>query len=757
MLTFQRLSVILALLIALAPMSFAEDAAAPGVIAPTEPVAAPTATPAPAPMETLAPTPVPAVPAEPPKAEAVNEVPILMQAIEVLGTQIERNPAGRTITRVQRDEIAATDTFSLKDLLESSPGINLKQTNGPRDVSISIRGSGAKQGFGVRNMKIYEDWFPTTQSDGLSRTDLHDPNAYEGMDVMRGPSSSLYDNYAIGGVLNFRARRGRDIQGLDMGSSAGSHGYLNNTLHLGNQSQGMEYSLFGSVIKGDGFLNHSDYITATQNFNLTFTPDEKRTFHFKFLNNDLETNVPNRISLNQFDLDPRSSGLTTGTAAGSVSAEQAAQNRHDRRTIIGGRFEYAPDPLTGIRVMAAYDVKDINQTFSTVIDNVNPNFHHYIDVTREGMVFGKPAKHLAGVFYNYMEQESTNFQNMADFRGTRGRMESNTRGWHRNYGGRLREELSLTPTLNLVMGVGAENSDVNANVTTRTGAETYRRIPVDRSFFNVAPEIGLVYQATPKTKFNARAGSAYGIPGIGQLTTTAQGTPGNNSDLDAQRVVGFELGADRRGDALSVNAVGYYEFFYDEFITQAPAPGSAGTSNFTSNAPRADHRGAELWVNWKLPAGLFWSAAYTFNNHVYTEYEERFSTTTVVDRKGNKVPGVEEHIVNTKVGVESAMGLGGWVELSWVDDYFINNSNTLKAEDYTVLNLNMHYGRKLKGRVFKGVTLFFDVKNALDKLYIGSANVVADSATSTPTSLRNTAAFFAAPTRQFFGGVKLEF
>ena len=83
---------------------------------------------------------------------------------------------------------------------------------------------------------IFEDGFPVTQPDGLSRSDLIDPHAYGAIDVIRGPSSALFGNYATGGALNFRTRRGGRINGLEYGVDGGSFGYLNNYLTAGKKS-----------------------------------------------------------------------------------------------------------------------------------------------------------------------------------------------------------------------------------------------------------------------------------------------------------------------------------------------------------------------------------------------------------------------------------------------------------------------------------------------------------------------------------------
>ena len=47
----------------------------------------------------------------------------------------------------------------MSELLQYSPGVSFKQGNGPRDIGVSIRGSNARNGFGVRNIVVLEDGF----------------------------------------------------------------------------------------------------------------------------------------------------------------------------------------------------------------------------------------------------------------------------------------------------------------------------------------------------------------------------------------------------------------------------------------------------------------------------------------------------------------------------------------------------------------------------------------------------------------------
>jgi iron complex outermembrane receptor protein len=228
-------------------------------------------------------------------------------------------PNGQTETTIDRSQFDNRPSFSVADVLRESPGISVKQGNGPRDIGISIRGSNARNGFGIRNLVIFDDGFPVTQPDGLSRSDLIDPKAYGAIDVIRGPSSALYGNYATGGALNFRTRPGRTIDGAEYGVDGGSFGYLNNYMTYGKKVGNFEGSLFASDARGDGFIQNSWFNTQTVNFlgTLQATPDDR--FTVKFINNNLDTRLPIRLSFNQYHQNPFQQGCDMAGVAGCGS------------------------------------------------------------------------------------------------------------------------------------------------------------------------------------------------------------------------------------------------------------------------------------------------------------------------------------------------------------------------------------------------------------------------------------------------------
>src|SRR5690349_21014743 len=93
-----------------------------------------------------------APPAAPPRVtETLPEVTVTAPPTAAAPSVVER-PTGQTVTTLPRDQFKDSPAFSAGQVLQYVPGVTIKQGNGPRDVGISIRGSNARNGFGVRNI-----------------------------------------------------------------------------------------------------------------------------------------------------------------------------------------------------------------------------------------------------------------------------------------------------------------------------------------------------------------------------------------------------------------------------------------------------------------------------------------------------------------------------------------------------------------------------------------------------------------------------
>ena len=90
---------------------------------------------------------------------------------------------------------------SLQDYLTMIPGLYAQNTqNFAQDLRISIRGFGARSGFGIRGIQLIVDGIPETTPDGQGQLDNLPLGLIQSLTVLRGPASSFYGN-ASGGVI----------------------------------------------------------------------------------------------------------------------------------------------------------------------------------------------------------------------------------------------------------------------------------------------------------------------------------------------------------------------------------------------------------------------------------------------------------------------------------------------------------------------------------------------------------------------------
>jgi iron complex outermembrane receptor protein len=710
---------------------------------------------------------------------------------------------GQTVTTIDDRAFRDTPATTIADIVKLSPGVAVIQGNGPRDVGVSIRGSNARNSFGARNIQVFEDDFPVTQPDGLARFDLTDPHAYGAVDVVRGPSSARYGNYALGGAINFRTRRGADIHGAEIGLDGGGDGYANLYATIGAAGPSFEYALFGSFVRAGGSTGHSHYETGTINALATYALSDRDRVTAKIIYNEGEFELSTRLSFNQYLMNPYQRGCeaaaTAAPGCGTIlvfrnginapprllptdpdprppqTATEGDLARNDRRTIAGLRYEHDFGPNLTWRTQAVFDSRVVNQPTSALpFKGTLDSYNLTSDVTGHGSLLGMDTTSFAGIFYNYLDNQSYTFNKTLAGRNGIGALAQTVFGDIRNMGGHLREELQLSSSLRLIAGVGGERSILDGRATNYAypvnANPTLIVVPALRHFWNVAPEASLMFQASKAVRLHARVGTGYGIPQASGLFVTPAGVPGNNIALKAQRNIGIDGGANIDiADHLHAEITLYQEWFRNEQVSQSAG---IGLLAYTTNAPRSLHRGVEIGADWQpLPAvlpGARLQASYSYNDQHYSNFTERLSAgrfDTLLDRAGNKIPGVIPTFVNGRIAYDQPSGpltgVGGFVEIGYRQGYYIDNSNQLKLPGYTLFNLNLHYDPPAGEGWLSRLRFYASVQNLFDRTYAGSASVIADSLNAS-TGLPNgtaalqgvTGSIYAGTPRTVYAGVK---
>ena len=152
---------------------------------------------------------------------------------------------GNTPTRVETIELEEIDEkanmrpSNVAMILHESTGIAVQQTSATSGSS-SIR----IQGLDGRYTQILKDGFPSfgNFANGLSILEIP-PLDLKQVEIIKGPSSTLFGAGAIAGVINFISRTPREKQNLDILTNYANTGLVNFGLFASKKSKNFGYTL----------------------------------------------------------------------------------------------------------------------------------------------------------------------------------------------------------------------------------------------------------------------------------------------------------------------------------------------------------------------------------------------------------------------------------------------------------------------------------------------------------------------------------
>jgi iron complex outermembrane receptor protein len=162
--------------------------------------------------------------------------------------------APSSVSIVTQDDIKKYGHRTLSDILRGVRGLYVNDDRGYN--SIGVRGVNRPGDYGGRMLitvdghRLNDPIFDSAFSGPEFPLDV---DLIERVEVIRGPGSSLYGNNAFFGVINVITRKGRDVNGAELSSSAGSLDTYTGRVTYGNQfTNGVELLLSGTLYDSAG-------------------------------------------------------------------------------------------------------------------------------------------------------------------------------------------------------------------------------------------------------------------------------------------------------------------------------------------------------------------------------------------------------------------------------------------------------------------------------------------------------------------------
>lgn len=661
--------------------------------------------------------------AQPASNGGLEEIVVTATRLE---TPLSHVPAA--ISVVGEDDIQlGRQQLALDESLSRVPGVFMQDRyNFAQDLRVSIRGFGARANFGIRGVKILVDGIPETLPDGQGSVDTVDIGTASQIEVIRGPSSTLYGN-ASGGVINVTTEPPPDQPFAELRLSGGDYDFRKAQVKAGGQTDKLGYLLSLSNLDYGGYRDHSRAKSKqlSGRLNFDFRGDRKLLASFNYTDQPVSDD-PGGVTAELAASDPTAAWPTN---VAFDAGESLTQSRlgfvydvplGDNNSLTARNY-YVWRDFAGALPFEAGGIVEFDRFFAGGGLSYNYN----------GFWLDRPNRLVVGFDVDSQDDDRTRYDNLNGIKGPRVFDQNES---VQSVGVFLQNELSITEDLLLTLGLRFDQ--VNFDVTDHYLADGNDSGNVDEN--GTSPMAGLVYTLSPALNFYATYSTAFETPTTTEFNNPS-GAGGFNQSLDPQLATNYEVGmrgllADRHHYELSIFTIGVK----DELIP-FEVPGSPGRDYFV-NAGRSTRNGAEMSLISNITDRWRTTFSYTYSDFTF----DRFVDADGTDFSGKTIPGTAADVLYGEVSYLDPTGWFGSVDALHVGKQYANNANTASNAPYTLSNVRVGYNYD-SGSLL--VTPFVAVNNLFDERYNANVRLNAFGGRY----------FEPAPGRNYYAGVTVRF
>lgn len=508
-------------------------------------------------------------------------------------------------------------SIAVDEALRLVPGVRIdNQANGSR-VHLSIRGQGILSERGLRGIKVLIDGIPVNDPTGFA-SDLYDVDwsIVNRIEVLRGPSASLYGGGANAGILNIKTPDGgnKNVNGLIF-SSLGSNGFFKALAQVDGTVDKLKYRVSYSNFGGDGFRYHTAFRGDIFSEKMTWQPGENiRITQILSVSEYFNQNAEG-LNLSQLD-NPRQA---------NPDAIPCNEYQNTKRITNGLVSEFKLSDNQEILLTGFLKVTDYREPGSSAVQYrtfVTPGgFVQYNLKWGESTIKNYLS---AGVDFQVQKIEEYKVPNIKVATRTEKIGEismevkegdtllANQTINQSSVGVFLTDRLELGSKLNAMFSM---RYDMMSNRLT----DKMNRAPLlsgTANFNNVTARFGLAYNINTSFNIYANTGQGYLPPATEELMNNPVSFGGFNKDLKPATSLGEEIGIrGYAGNSLYYDLTLFYMNTDNDFYRYRMP--SRPLETFYGNVGSSKRAGFESFVNWTPVKDLSLQLAYTWSDFKY--------------------------------------------------------------------------------------------------------------------------------------------
>lgn len=645
-----------------------------------------------------------------------------------LGLTPRETPA--SVESISSELMAQRGARTFEEALRGATGVTTGGAPGSPSV-VSTRGF-----TGNANVYLF-DGSRITQASMSSRP--QDTFNYQSIDILKGPSSVLYGDSALGSTINFITKRPGSGSGIDVLASYGSFNTSRLGVGFGANVAGGEIRADLSRQSSDGFIDRNTQKLWNLTLGAAFNLSSRLKLEVSFdVLKDKQLSYWGTPLISAANAQ-NPTGIVTDLAGGRVIDRRLLKtnfNVNDGEMTndsywTRGKLSWAINPQWTLRNELSYYTADRFWRNAEVYTFIAPNLvdrslvyithdHNVLtnrtDLAYQGQWGSMKNRFVAGVEYSKTDFGSRRRFSGADPVALRVNLDNPSFGAFidndaiYNAAGAVNQQVTADiPTLsffaenalsvlpNLIVVAGARNDRIKLSRTIadfRLATNT----AFERTYNANAYRFGAVWE--PAAGFSLYGQYSDAVAPVGTILLLSQA----NSNFDLTRGKQLEFGLKHsfwggRADW----TLARYEIEQKNILTRDPA----NPAN-TIAIGKQSSRGVELSASVRPIQGLTISGNYADLRARFDELIEAGN----VSRVGNTPPNVPNRVANLWLDYKFAsIPLGAGVGVNSVSDFFTNNANTIRINGYTTADAYLSWAFN------KTQHLTFRVRNIGDKEY----------------------------------------
>lgn len=601
-------------------------------------------------------------------------------ALQAPKTETPRNQLPFSLSVQSVDEFQKIyQQLSLQEYLVAVPGLFTQNANNyAQDLRISLRGFGARAAFGIRGIKLIVDGIPETTPDGQGQLDNLPLGLLSSVEVLRGPSASLYGN-ASGGVLYLNTLDQLENETIQLQSRLGAYGFQSYQLNTSLKGKKTIALLHINRTKTDGFRQNSGF--------------EQTLFNTK-IKHRLSPKSKLQLQLNYTD-SPRAED------AGGITLEdtEADWSQARQRNVAYDTYESVNQFKSGLRWQQDWgDQWNLDTygfyTFRDFYGKLPFENGGIIDLTRNYYGFGSRLKYIQDKHRWQIGIETAQQADQRDrylnLNGAQGSLSFSQLESFGSFGIYILDEVRWEKVL---LRTSLRYDDL------RLGADS---VSEDQTYQVLNPSVGLSYEVATQQRLFANFSSSFETPALSELSANPSGAEGLNLELGPARALNYELGWKGLWVKTRMEANVFFIESTNEILPYEleAFPGRS----FYRNAGATQRWGVEVfgsyqWEQWELQASM-------------TQAQYRFTENNTSE--GNTLPGIPNSQFFLQVGYTSLQDWQFQLTGEHIGSLYADTANSVQIEAFQKVRLQ---GGKTIALGNLGLNIFAGINNLFDVRY----------------------------------------